>query len=197
MKEDILEQLVDEYLMHKGYFTIHNVKFRPDKTHPDFSSKTDAVSSDIDVIGYHPMMDGPSKVVVVSCKAWQEGFDPRSRAEAIHENKKVSGRESWKGFRELVKPKWSSGFLEAVYQKTGCRDFEYWTAVTWLKRPELRTEWEEDPTFKRALAGNRIRLITFGDMLEEVWRDLKRSPAASELGRVVQLIKASRWRPPA
>jgi len=26
MKEDILEQLVDEYLMHKGYFTMHKAR---------------------------------------------------------------------------------------------------------------------------------------------------------------------------
>jgi hypothetical protein len=27
MKEDILEQLVDDYLMFNGFFTLHNVKF--------------------------------------------------------------------------------------------------------------------------------------------------------------------------
>ncbi len=35
MKEDILEQLVDDYLQMRGYFTRHNVKFKPRTSHPD------------------------------------------------------------------------------------------------------------------------------------------------------------------
>jgi len=31
MKEDILEQLVDDYLKFNGYFTAHNVKFQQHK----------------------------------------------------------------------------------------------------------------------------------------------------------------------
>jgi hypothetical protein len=29
MKEDILEQLVDDWLQSRGYFTQHNLKFKP------------------------------------------------------------------------------------------------------------------------------------------------------------------------
>jgi len=29
MKEDVLEQVVDDYLKFKGYFTTHNVRFGP------------------------------------------------------------------------------------------------------------------------------------------------------------------------
>ena len=36
MKEDILEQIVDDYLQFKGYFTTHNVRFKPDPAHPDY-----------------------------------------------------------------------------------------------------------------------------------------------------------------
>ena len=42
MKEDILEQLVDEYLMHKGYFTMHNMKFKPRKDHPEYVTNKDS-----------------------------------------------------------------------------------------------------------------------------------------------------------
>ena len=41
-KEDILEQIVEEYLTHKGYFVRHNVKYRP-KTF-------NQTQSDIDVL---------------------------------------------------------------------------------------------------------------------------------------------------
>ena len=29
MKEDVLEQIVDDYLQMQGYFTTHNVRFNP------------------------------------------------------------------------------------------------------------------------------------------------------------------------
>jgi hypothetical protein len=32
VKEDVLEQVVDDYLKFKGYFTTHNVAFRPAPT---------------------------------------------------------------------------------------------------------------------------------------------------------------------
>lgn len=50
MKEDVLEQIVDDYLQHLGYFTQPNIRFRPRKDHPDFQSRPDSVFSDIDVV---------------------------------------------------------------------------------------------------------------------------------------------------
>jgi hypothetical protein len=75
MKEDILEQLVDDYLQHKGYFTMHNVKFKPLPTADGYVANDDRVDSDIDVVGFNPMLKGPERVFVVSCKSWQSGFD--------------------------------------------------------------------------------------------------------------------------
>ena len=67
-KEDILEQIVEEYLLHQGYFVRHNLKFLPQKDHPDFIRNQDSNHSDIDVISYHPGKRGEEKVLVVSCK---------------------------------------------------------------------------------------------------------------------------------
>lgn len=105
MKEDVLEQVVDDYLMHKGYFTRHNLRFRPASDHIEFDRRADAVHSDIDVVGIHPTLEGPERVLAVSCKAWQAGFDPAAKVREILENKISSGREAWKGFRELCRPK--------------------------------------------------------------------------------------------
>ena len=69
MKEDILEQLVDDYLQSEGYFTRHNIKFKPRKEHPDFVSKQDSNHSDIDVIGINPKKNGADRVFAVSCKS--------------------------------------------------------------------------------------------------------------------------------
>ena len=76
MKEDILEQLVDDYLQAKGYFTRHNVKFKPSSIADGYDAKKDRVDSDIDVVGFNPLCEGPDRVWVVSCKSWQTGFNP-------------------------------------------------------------------------------------------------------------------------
>src|SRR5262249_48202983 len=64
-KEDILEQIVEKYLTHEGYFVQHNIKFKPDPAHPQYHSKHDSVPSDIDVLAIHPHLSGPDKVVAV------------------------------------------------------------------------------------------------------------------------------------
>ena len=132
MKEDILEQVVDDYLQARGFFTRHNIKFRPRKDHPEFKSRDDAVPSDIDVIGVNPHHRGSARVWVVSCKSWQSGFNVRSKLAELSENKIRSGREAWRFFRELMVPKWSEAFREAVFRETGSRAFTYVTAVTRL-----------------------------------------------------------------
>ena len=158
MKEDILEQLVDDYLQSKGYFTRHNVKFRPSPDHPDFVRLEDSNHSDIDVIGIHPRIRGPGGVWAVSCKSWQAGFSVQSKLTEIAEDKTRSGRKVWKAFRELVQPKWSEAFRTVVRELTGRERFTYVTAVTHLKGDPAR--WCNHPPFRSAMDGNPIRLIT-------------------------------------
>lgn len=74
MKEDVLEQIVDDYLQMQGYFTTHNVRFNPPKDQ-DYVTRDESVSSDIDVVGLHPLRTGADRVMVVSYKSWQSGFD--------------------------------------------------------------------------------------------------------------------------
>lgn len=193
MKEDILEQLVDEYLMHQGYFTMHNVKFKPPTSDPDFIGNQDSVASDIDVIAIHPRKEGVDRVIVVSCKSWQEGFDPNACIEHIVNQKKYAGRDAWRGFRELCSPKWSRAFMAAVESVAGTRSFTYWTAVTSIRKNRTKAVWEDNPSFRAAIEGNPIRLVAFSDMLDDVWAQLSTTPAATELGRMIQLMKASRW----
>jgi len=104
-KEDILEQIVEEYLIHRGYFVQHNLKFLPRRDHPEFISNKDSNHSDIDVVGFHPKLKGSEKVIAVSCKSWQSGFNPASEINAIENNKKIRGRLAWQAFRELTVPK--------------------------------------------------------------------------------------------
>ena len=190
MKEDILEQMVDEYLQFKGYFTRHNIKFKPDPNHPEFVTNQDSNHSDIDVVGLNPNLTGPERVLAVSCKSWQGGFNPTSKIRELEENKVVSGREAWRGFRELMVPKWSDAFVKAIAEISGQSQFTYVTAVTVIKGE--RSEWENYPKFNQALH-SPVKLLSFGDILEEMYPTLKTTMASSQVGRVLQLIKASGW----
>jgi len=189
MKEDILEQLVDDYLQAQGYFTRHNLKFLPRKDHPDFDSKQDSNHSDIDVLGYHPSFSGPDRVLAVSCKSWQPGFRVQTKISELENNKTVSGREAWKAFRELMKPKWSEAFITAVERATGTRAFTYVTAVTAIKGD--RRLWEQYQPFQDAMCGNPVKLLSLSDMLKVMMGSLKTTMANSQLGRTLQLLKAA------
>jgi hypothetical protein len=188
-KEDILEQIVEEYLSHKGYFVRHNIKFLPDKSHPDFLSRADSNHSDIDVLGFHPSKDGPDRVVAVSCKSWQGGFNPSRWLSAIKNGKVVNGRPAWKTFRELVNPKWADAFRAAVLAATGSKQFTYIVAVAHLHGD--KSEWETNKEFSNALGGNPIRIVTFHQMIHEINLELKTTLAATEVGRMLQMFRAA------
>jgi hypothetical protein len=72
MKEDVLEQIVDDYLQIQGYLTTPNVRFNPPRG-PGYVAQDGSVPSD--VVGLHPRRTGTDRVMVVSCKSWQTGLD--------------------------------------------------------------------------------------------------------------------------
>ncbi|MEQ8694467.1 MAG: hypothetical protein RIC85_03965 [Gammaproteobacteria bacterium] len=188
-KEDILEQIVEEYLVHKGYFVQHNLKFLPRKDHPDFISNQDSNHSDIDVIGYHPLIKGDSKVMVVSCKSWQQGFNPAFELEAILMDKTRRGRKAWQAFRELTVPKWSEAFVKTVKDATGTDRFTYVTAVARLSGD--KGVWEAHEPFRQAIGGNPVTILTFREMVLEIQGKLTTTLAATEVGRMLQLFAAA------
>jgi hypothetical protein len=123
VKEDVLEQVVDDYLKFRGVFTIHNVPFKPRLEHPDYKPQQDSVPSDIDVLGYHPRRRGRNKVMVVNCKAWQGGFDATALLAQLEGRRRNPRRHRWRQFRELWKPKWSEAFRAEVASLTGQSTF--------------------------------------------------------------------------
>ncbi|RDC61276.1 hypothetical protein HME9302_02497 [Alteripontixanthobacter maritimus] len=188
-KEDILEQVVEEFLIHRGYFVQHNVKFLPRRDHPEHDSRMDSNHSDIDIIGFHPKKVGPERVVAVSCKSWQNGFRPSSELSAIMNDKTIRGRKAWQGFRELTKPKWSEAFVDAIEVATGSREFTYFTAVSKIRGD--RGMWENHKPFQEALGGNPVRLIGFKEMLIEINDSLTTTMAGTEVGRLLQMFNAA------
>jgi len=193
MKEDILEQIVDDYLMFKGFFTIHNVKFRPSAKDPEYIKEKDSVPSDIDVVGFHPRRKGSDRIWVVSCKSWQDGLDPVTRIDAIKGNKIRYGGAPWKRFRELAKKKWADGLISEIKKLTGSTRFTYVTAVTKLRGDA--SVWQQHKPFRKNLRGNRIKVLTLKEMLDDLYTKTNTTVASSEVGRLLQVIKASGWKP--
>lgn len=191
MKEDILEQLVDDYLKSQGYFTTHNIKFKPDPRHKDYVSNQDSVPSDIDILAVHPNKRGADKVVAVTCKSWQTGINPSALIKAIETNAKLGGRIAWKSFRELKEPKWSAAYCQKIEEMTGSKKFTYWTAVTKvIGDPSV---WENHKAFQAKLNGNKIAVKTVRQLLDEMHPLIGTTVEPSQVGRLLQVIKASEW----
>jgi hypothetical protein len=192
MKEDILEQLVEDYLQDKRYFTMHNVKFKPTKGAIGFEAKKDSASSDIDVIGLNPHLRGPKRVKVVSCKSWQSGFNITQWISGIKDGKRINGRIAWKTFRELADTKWADAFIDRIFELTGTRSFTYVLAVTKLLKGD-RSEWIEHEKFRKNLRGNPIEILTVEEILDFMSTNPTKTVASSDVGRLLQVIKASKW----
>jgi hypothetical protein len=86
--------------------------------------------------------------------------------------------------------------VKAVENATGSGAFTYCTVVISLLNPASRDQWEANEQFRAALNGNPIRILTLAEMLTDLWVMLSKTPAASEIGRAIQLVKAAGWRPP-
>ena len=191
MKEDILEQLVDDYLKSQGYFTTHNIKFKPDPRHKDYVSNQDSVPSDIDILAVHPNKRGADKVVAVTCKSWQTGINPSALINAIETDAKLGGRIAWKSFRELKEPKWSAAYCQKIEEMTGSKKFTYWTAVTKvIGDPSV---WENHKAFQAKLNDNKIAVKTVRQLLDEMHPLIGTTVEPSQVGRLLQVIKASEW----
>jgi hypothetical protein len=189
MKEDVLEQIVDDYLKFRGYFTVHNVSFRPRADHPDYEAEKDRVPSDVDVVGFHPRLSGSERVHVVSCKSWQTGFDADSWLRLLREDRKVGRRFAWQFFRELWIPKWSEALRATVVDLTGETEFTYSIAVTDLRgNPRA---WSEEPRISANLPRSSVGFLPLSKIWAELLDELTMRPAASEIGRVAQLLKAA------
>lgn len=185
MTNDILEQITEDYFRSKGYFTQHNVKYRPNKKGSEYS-----VYSDVDFVGINPHKTGKKRVVVASCKSWQVGLDINKFLKILSQNpnKRVAGKEVWKIFRELAHKVWAKALKEKIFKITGQRNFEFYLITT--KYKGNKKDWESFSLFRENLLGCDIKLIDMKTMLLEVYEGIGLTPAHSELSRLLQLIKA-------
>jgi hypothetical protein len=189
VKEDVLEQIVDDYLQLQGYFTTHNVRFKPPVSHPEYVSQADSVASDIDVVGLHPHRTGPERVLVVSCKSWQSGFNATRILGQLRGEVPDLKRPVRFAYRELWLEKWALGFRNKIEELAGTTEFTYCLAVTKLIGDSAA--WASDSTIQKNLAGNPLRFLTMEEMWQTVLNHVTTTPAASEVGRLAQLLRAA------
>ena len=181
MINDVLEQVAEDYFRHLGYFTRHNVKYKPNKPGPAF-----AVNSDVDIVGIHPNKKGIDRVVVASCKAWHGGLQIVRHLASMHKLKVK------KKFREATLPIWSKALKDKVRDITGRQNFVLYFVCVKYKEAD-RKSWEEYKFFKRNLSGCEIKILDMKTMIQEVWEESKSiTPAHSEFPRILQLINHSK-----
>lgn len=181
MKEDILEQLVDDYLQSNGYLTRHNIKYR---------LNNHGNHSDIDVIGYNPKKHGPDRVWAVNCKSWMGGFNAESWIKNLEKNKIVAGRDAWRFFRELIVEEWTNAFVDAIEDTTGTREFTHVTAATAIRGD--RTTWINCPLFANNL-GNKIqiKMMDLPEIIQHHQQNIPNAVASTNIGRILQLFHAA------
>jgi hypothetical protein len=199
MKEDILEQIVEDYYVgQKGWFVKHNLKYRPAPPASGHISNKDSVHSDIDILARNAIGRGMNKVHVISCKSWGGGFKLRYWLPLLEGNPKKTS--DWKKFRELVESKWTDAFLKVIEDETGSKDFTYVIAVTKLNGTEdERKTFEQCPKVISYFARKNVKMKIEFRTLEELIKCLyerqeeKKTNAleATDFGRTLQLVKAA------
>jgi hypothetical protein len=83
--------------------------------------------------------------------------------------------------------------ITKVESLTGSAQFTYVTAVTKLKGDA--NVWQEYLPFRNNLRGNPIKILTLQEMLSDLYNKTDTTVATSEVGRLLQVIKASGWKP--
>ena len=73
---------------------------------------------------------------------------------------------------------------------TGRDEFTYVLAVAHVR--EDKDFWENHQPFIDAFSDNPIRVITFQDMIEEIYEQLGTTLAATEVGRMLQMFRAAK-----
>jgi hypothetical protein len=205
MKEDILEQIVEDWqLSQKGCFVKHNIKYRPDPKSEDYDSKKDSVHSDIDILSIN--INDNNKVSVFNCKSWQEGFNVKYFYENLMTDpkltyNKIHGHMTIKHFREFIIEKWTKAFIEAIVEETGSNKFTYYVVCTKIvnNKNNEKKLFENSELIKNIFYSNGgeidIKIITLAELLydykERINKKITNYTESTSVGRLLQLIEAS------
>ncbi len=211
MKEDILEQIAEDFYSKRvGYFTKHNIKFRPSEKEPTYIAKYDSVHSDIDLI----IIDTRerNKIITVSCKSWQGGFNVLKYKNMLEDalnkqpSKTTGKRDDWCVFRELCIHRWTNSFLKILRKELNVADtqeikLEYVILCTKITRGSLKdkSDFENSEAvkkyFKQKKINLKLKVITIDEMIAGILKIMneKITPYVenTHLSRTLQLMIAS------
>lgn len=200
MTEDVLEQIVDDVLRHRGYFTRTNVRYGPRSGDEGFVALEHNQRSDVDVLAVDLQQGSvdPAQpaVYVVSCKAMQDGFSPQRWLQAADGPTTYRGKHkdnSWKHLRELWSPVWAQSLRSEVRRLTGATSFTYVLAVTRLD-PGGSTdigEFRQHPRIAENLADNDMEVWTLADLWTALVKEVGQEVESSTIGRLAQMLKAA------
>ena len=194
MTEDVLEQVVDDWLRRQGYFTRTNVRFGPTAGDEGYSSKAHNQQTDLDVLAIKPTApEGPDRVLAISCKAMQVGFSPNRWLAAATADKIYNGKNARKHIRELWDPIWMASLRRQVLTLTGSTEFTFVLAVTRLGKGGTADTacWHNDPVVGPNLGDTPSKVLTFKSMWNELSNEVTETIEPSHVGRLAQLLKAS------
>ena len=185
MVNDVLEQIAEDYFRDLGYFTQHNIRYRPNIKGPAY-----AVHSDIDILGIHPHKKGIERVIVVNCKSWQGGLNIGPYLKVLNSKSGSLRREQSirRTFQDLLSREWTKALSDKVYELTGQKEFILYLALTKYKGDKKL--WENFKHFTKNFPNCRIEIIDLETMILKIQEILTTTPAHSELSRLMQLIKA-------
>jgi hypothetical protein len=191
MAYDVLEQITDDYLQRRGYFTRLNVRFRPDKTDPQYVALEDNQGSDIDVLAVKPTcaLDDPKRVLAVSCKSNQSGFFLNQWLTAVHNDRRYNGKVAWKHVRELWSLKWARAHAARVKELTGAERYTVVLAIAAGVGPVDRVV--ADPTVTACLGQNSLEVLTLAQMWDDLRTNTTKTVEASDIGRLAQMLNAA------
>jgi hypothetical protein len=95
-------------------------------------------------------------------------------------------------FSRSYPKKWANAFRRKIFEATGSDKFAYLTVVT--KVVGDRKLWESNQKFSQMLNGNPIRIKTVSEILDELLPMIDTTVESSQIGRSLQVIKASGWK---
>lgn len=209
MKEDILEQMVEDWFIPKpGRFIKHNIKYRPEKINENSKDKNKyAVHSDIDLLGIdlNHSKDSTDRVFVFNCKSWQGGLDFKKLSKKVAKGLELSKPniygvdvDGWKKYKEFIDLNWCNALIDTVEEQTNQRNFTYMFAVTKGSHDDEMMKNNEKLTsnFKLSKANFEIKVITIKDLYNDFIKRIlekktKSTPEVTNLGRMIQLFFAA------
>ena len=183
MAVNIFEELVKTYLQTQGYFTIENVPYELSK-----NANSTAGPSDIDILALRPSKKD-RKVLAVSCKGYPKGIDLDKAQPAILDGGKINNRDAQKSFRELANDQWAGAFRDAIFKRTGSKEFVYVTAL--VKFDGDKSAWCNNAKFIKRMGSNKLDILTLDTIWATLLKPATRLPHHNHMiGEITGLFKS-------